>query len=242
MATLSLAKFLHASVLIHTSHERQIVAELLHRVDHFDRHVSIPMSPTTYSRRTDALPCFFYACEASGQLHPLALVCYDLEGQYSLLTSLITRVENLSSFCSLRQRTRPLAYPQKFYYSHLYTSPLLTTSSTFHLVLDSRSCTVTSQLNCSDYLAHTYQLLATSSTFRLVQDSRSCTLTSQLSCSNYLAHTHQLLADFTYLSIPNCLPNPSCQACRTYLTRSTIVSQKTYQSPRISSHLRRAVE
>lgn len=134
MATLSLAKFFHASVLIHTSHERQIVAELLHRVDHFDRHVSIPMSPTTYSRRTDALPCFFYACEASGQLHPLALVCYDLEGQYSLLTSLITRVENLSSFCSLRQRTRPLAYPQKFYYSHLYTSPLLTTSSTFHLV------------------------------------------------------------------------------------------------------------
>jgi len=145
MATLSLLQLRHASVLVYTGHNGQIVAELLHRVNPVHGHISIPISPTTYSRGTDALSCFIYGCEASGRLQSIALVCHDLDGQYSLLTSLITRVENLSSLCSFRQRTRPLACPQKSHCSHLYTSPLLITSSTFHLVQDSRSCTVTSQ-------------------------------------------------------------------------------------------------
>jgi len=153
---------------------------------------------------------FRLRCEASGQLHSIALVCHDLDGQYSLLTSLVTRVENLSSSCSFRQRNRPLACPQNSHCSHLYTSPLLITSSTFHLVQDSRSCTVTSQRSS--------QLLQLSCTYSSVAGRLQLLVKSQL------------------------LPDPSWQACGTCLMRSIIVSQKIYQPPRISSHLRRPVE
>lgn len=114
----------YATVLVYLNHNGEIVAELLHGADPLHRHISIPICPLTYSRGTDALSYFLYGSEASGQLHSnIAFVCHDLKGQYSLLTSHFTRLKNLSSSYSLRQRTQPLACPQSFHCSHLNTSP-----------------------------------------------------------------------------------------------------------------------
>jgi len=155
----------YATVLVYLNHNGEIVAELLHRADPLQRHVSIPIFPLADSRGTDALSYLLYDCEASGQLHSIAFVCHDLKGQYSLLTSRFTRPKNLSSSCSLRQRTQPLACPRNFHCSYLNTSP------PSHHLLYLPSCSKLLQLHryitalvstARAIFAHTHQLSANS--------------------------------------------------------------------------------